>query len=393
VVSSGCQDKGWIKDVNFIAKVTQEEIDTAMADKGLTQLTGLAECDVKLFQIEYESVGVNGEPVDLSAAFSIPVGPGCDGPFPLLADGHGTRTKAGYTEASVENMMLDHAIFTSHGYVSVNVDYVGLGTSDYDYHPFLHRDSEARSMIDGLRAARHMALALGVELSGKVMLKGFSQGGHTAMATQREIEANYLDEFDLVASAPMAGPFELEATFVDAFNTPAIPNSSAGVLFSYTLQSYQNIYGTMYDELSDVALPSSEPIIANGFPGELSVLEFIMSGLLPNDPTLALQADFIDDFVSGVHPMREALAQNEVSDFIPQTPMMLCSSRYDGVVPHFNSEYAQAKFFAGGAQVPLVDVADFIPEIPGQDSGLVHHLSAKPICYATIKNQFFDLLK
>jgi len=225
------------------------------------------------------------------------------------------------------------------------------------------------------------------------MVKGFSQGGHTAMATQREIEANYLDEFDLVASAPMAGPFELEETFVDGLSGPAIENVSAGILFSYALQSYQGVYGNMYTDISEVALPHVAPVIANSFPGQLSILEFIFSGLIPNDPTLALQPEFISDFLDGSHPMRAALAQNEVSDFIPQTPMMLCSSRNDGIVPHFNSVNAQAKFIAGGAQVPLIDVADYIPEIPGQDSGLVHHLSAKPVCYSAIKNQFFDLLK
>lgn len=40
----------------------------------------------------------------------------------------------------------------SQGYVVVSTDYLGLGKSNYSFHPYLHSAAEANAMIDALRA-------------------------------------------------------------------------------------------------------------------------------------------------------------------------------------------------------------------------------------------------
>lgn len=394
--SSGTLNPSKLISYQLIQSNTRQTIDSDMQSRGLTELSGLAECDVKLYQIVYVSEGVNGEPVELSAAVSVPDGLGCEGPYPLLASGHGTRTLSSHTEANVDAIMLDHAFFASHGYVMVNPDYIGLGLSDYDYHPYVHRDTEAQSMIDSILAAQEMSKIedLSIELSGKVMVKGYSQGGHTAMATQRAIEANYLDEINLVATAPMSGPYALEETLLEGMN-PAIPNIGSGSIFSYIIQSYQNVYGNIYTEVSDIFLDDYVDIVSSKFPGDTDIFPLIFSGVFPVQPRDYLQPGFISDFLGNdQHPLRVAARKNEVlDDFTPQTSMVMCASNGDGTVPFYNTTRAQEYFQQQGVNVPVIDVAPFVKVPSGDDPGITHHIQGVPLCYEAVKSQLFDLMK
>ncbi|TWP32708.1 alpha/beta hydrolase, partial [Xylella fastidiosa subsp. fastidiosa] len=78
----------------------------------------------------------------------------------------------------------------------------------------------------------------------KLMLSGFSQGGHTAMATQREIEAHLSNEFSLVASAPISGPYALSQTFLDTWTgrNEVGENNFAIILGTYAIVGMQRTY-------------------------------------------------------------------------------------------------------------------------------------------------------
>lgn len=378
-----------------VASVTQQAIDSAMTEQGLIALSGQADCDVELYRLEYSSLGVEGESVTVSGALSFPSGPGCEGPYPLLAKAHGTTTQEDYIEATVESAAFDHGFFASQGYVVVSPDYLGFGASEYDYHPFLHRDSQAQAMIDALRAARIAVDSLeeNIELSGKVMLAGYSQGGHVVMSAQRAIEASYSDEFNLVASAPMAGPYQLEQTFLSGIN-PAIPNVAAGVFLSYVVESFQNIYGNIYTDLEEVFLPQFTDDITDSFPGERSLTEFLIGGVFPTDPDQFLQNDYLNDFETNRdNAFRVALRDNEVLDFTPKTPTILCGTSEDGAVPYFNTEAAAAYFNNNGVTVPVIDVADQITVIPGLNPGLIHHSLGNRYCYAAVKERLLEPAK
>ncbi len=140
----------------------------------------------------------------------------CAGPFPILAVAHGTQTIRKHRTSDIEADNREIAFFASQGYLVVATDYLGLGDSSYPYHPYLHADSEASAVIDSIRAARQFLRTRDVPVSDAVMLIGYSQGGHAAMAAQREIERNHSSEFRLVASAPLSGPYYIVANFSQA---------------------------------------------------------------------------------------------------------------------------------------------------------------------------------
>ena len=62
------------------------------------------------------------------------------------------------------------AMYASQGYAVVATDYLGYAKSSHIYHPYLHADSEATSVIDSIRAARNAVASQGASLNGKVVM-------------------------------------------------------------------------------------------------------------------------------------------------------------------------------------------------------------------------------
>ncbi|MDB5984489.1 MAG: hypothetical protein JWQ69_5504, partial [Pseudomonas sp.] len=279
------------------------------------------------------------------------------------------------------------------GYAVVATDYLGLGRSDYKFHPYLHADSEASAIVDALRAARRLSSALQTPLSGKVMLAGYSQGGHAAMAAQRAIERDHSDEFNLVASAPMSGPYSLSQTFLDSWSgdTAGGTNTLAPYLLAYTLAGMQGVYGNIYSDPQQVFRQPWAAQLKTGFPGPLNIFEMLDKQTLPSSAQLdqlrqpAFTHAFVDDPKT---PFRQALARNDLLDWTPRTPTMLCGSQRDGVVAFANSQAAEAAFSRRGAPVKLIDVSQRIPQ--DIDGVQVHTRAAAYLCLGAVRQQLFD---
>src|SRR6185312_8644197 len=78
---------------------------------------------------------------------------------------------------------------------------------------------------------------------------GHSQGGQSAVAAQRAIEAQYRGEFDLRGDAPSSGPYALSQTFEDSLRHQS---QDAPILAAYILPGYQKIYGNVYADPTHV---------------------------------------------------------------------------------------------------------------------------------------------
>ncbi|NDC76223.1 esterase, partial [bacterium] len=172
-------------------------------------LTGAAKCDVKVVSLNYNTIGVSGELSNASGVMLVPSGTDCTAPTGLVAYAKGTDVQKPRTLANPADgeTFLLAAMYAAQGYTVVATDYLGFAKSTYSYHPYLHADSEASSVIDSIRAARSAASGVGSTLSGKVMLTGYSQGGHSSMAAHRAIERDNAGEINVVAGAHLAGPY------------------------------------------------------------------------------------------------------------------------------------------------------------------------------------------
>lgn len=171
------------------------------------------------------------------------------------------------------------AMFAAQGYIVVAPNYVGYDASSGSYHPYLNADQQSKDMIDALTAAR---AALGKVLAstttdnGKLFITGFSEGGHVAMATHRAMQAA---GSTVTASAPFSGPYAL-AAFGDAIFFGNVDLGST--LFTPLLTtSYQKAYGNIYTATTDVFEAAYAPTIEGLLPNAMPLDQLVATGKLP----------------------------------------------------------------------------------------------------------------
>ena len=87
---------------------------------------------------------------------------------------------------------------------------------------------------------------------------------------------------------------------------------------------------------------------------------------MPSIPITIMKPDSITSFEeNNDHPLRVALRENDLWDWLPQAPMYLFHGLGDEIIPPENSQLAYDQFIANGAQ----DVhLDYIPESWGGHS-------------------------
>src|SRR5579862_1160221 len=167
--------RGSVISVALVATITKAQMSKGLYGQVIDQIGGSPQCDVLLYGIDYQTVGVNGEAANASEGFFVP-STGCKGPFPLVGYAHGTNLVKEQLISDPSTISKtwtppDQApyvvagIFAAHGYAVAATDYLGLGKSTYPYHPYLHAQSEASAVVDSLRAARNAAAQLSVSLS------------------------------------------------------------------------------------------------------------------------------------------------------------------------------------------------------------------------------------
>ena len=394
------QTRGTIERLFFVTTIGKAEMSKGLFGKVITEIGGAPKCDVKLYAMKYETIGVSGEPADASAAFFVPQAP-CKGPFPLVGYAHGTnpvkeqlitepKTTSATWTAPDQDPIVVAAVFAAHGYAVAATDYLGLGLSSYPYHPYLHADSEASAVIDSMRAARTAAQREHVTLSGKVFLTGHSQGGQSAVASQRAIEAQYSSEFDLRGDAPSSGPYALSHTFRDSLHHQS---QDAPILAAYVLPGYQKVYGNVYTDASQIFKNPYAAHVDTLLPVATYRDEKKLYGkTLPLELSALLQPSFVTSFLSDpANPAyRDAVANDLLGGWVPKAPVYLCGGDKDPEVEFKNARLAYAHFHAHGVNVTLTDVNDLIPSyVPMTD----YHVVVALFCLPLARSQFFDPLK
>ena len=264
----------------------------------------------------------------------------CTAAAGLVAYAKGTDVKKPRTLAnpSDSETFLLAAMYAAQGYAVVATDYLGFAKSAYSYHPYLHAESEASSVIDSIRAARRAATTLSKPLSGKVMVTGYSQGGHASMAAHRAIERDNTSEINLVAGAHLAGPYNLSGGFK---STSAIAGYQ--IFGTYLITAWQKVYGTIYTDANTVFKAPYADGIENLLPHPtLDTNGLIGSGKLPGingeSPAqardLLLRSAFITDSqTNDNNALFLAGKKNDTLGWNPKSKTLLCGGAGDPTVP------------------------------------------------------------
>ena len=394
---------------DLLALAGSNEVAQLLVEEVLTP-----ECTVDVYHLEYQTVDPAGNITPASGALMVPNDSAsqCQGARPIVLYAHGTNPDQAFDIADLEaedngEGLLMAAAFAAEGYVVVAPNYVGYDTSTLDYHPYLNGDQQSKDMIDALTAARSAlptANAPGTTDGGQLFVTGYSQGGYVAMATHRALQEV---EQTVTASAPMSGPYALSA-FGDAIFQGQVTAGSP-VNLTLLITSYQNAYGDIYSDTTEVFEAQYATDIATLLPGTTPVGELEEQGKLPDtalfdssppDPAYAAMTPAtspenlapvfaigfgIDHLLTNefrlaylqdadanpdggfpeltdglppadpAHPLRQALKTNDQRAWTPTSPMLLCAGNADPNVLFLNTELMQ-NYWSTATEVTVLDI-------------------------------------
>ena len=305
---------------------------------------------VEAFSVKYYTENEKGDIILASGAMFVPQNTSI--PF-IMSIQHSTETKRDLVasvspENSTEGII--GLLAASMDYLVLVPDYPGFGASTCT-HPYLHANSIVPSVIDLALVGKKYCTDQEIIFRDDLYLTGFSEGGYVSLLTQKVIEESYQDEFDLIAVAPLSGPYDLKGMFdkiiqEGSYSTPAY--------VAYVLTAYDKIYGwnslesffrapyaSMMPGLFDGTRSWGE--ITNALPVTLHELlhpDFNMYYPLPHENN--------NDFKST--GLVSALNENTQLDWVPKAPVNFFHGDCDDVVFCMNAINAKNAFIANGAQ-------------------------------------------
>ncbi|ASW01735.1 alpha/beta hydrolase family protein [Paraburkholderia aromaticivorans] len=315
------------------------------------------------------------------------------------------------------------AMYAAQGYIVVATNYAGYAGSDLPYHPYLNADQQSADMIDSLQAARLALAELKPDRSagenGKLFVTGYSQGGFVALATHRALQAAGVK---VTASAPGSGPYAL-AAIADALIEGAVNLGStlfATLIVTGYQRAYENIYrrpGDFYDVAYssgiETLLPSEQPLNKLFASGKLPSTQLFSSvpptprfasmtppavppltppvlmplfaagfgkaNLVRNAYRLTLLEDAaanpdgafpnatpaMEPATNPLHPLRQAFKRNDLRNWLPRAPVLLCGGQSDPTVFFFNARIEQAYWQNAKVPAGLTTVLDVDSAVAG----------------------------
>jgi alpha-beta hydrolase superfamily lysophospholipase len=195
-----------------------------------------APANVRAWRVQYWTTGDRNQPIRVTGMVIAPNARSSGGPRRVIAWTHGLigiaqrcTPSAGLSNFTVIPA-LDDVI--RRGYTVVAPDYPGLGSDMV--HPVLVGESEGKSVLDAVRAARDIPEA---DAGPRFAVWGESQGGHAALWTG-QLWQSYAPELKLVGIAAMVPPTNLARNFAEGSDLRA-----RALLTAYTATSWSRYYG------------------------------------------------------------------------------------------------------------------------------------------------------
>ncbi len=332
--------------------------------------------DVDIYKISYNTE-YKGNGIIASGLIGLPK---TTEEVPMISYQHGTITSDSEAPSNFAVNKPETIIATalsSSGLITVIPDYLGFGASASILHPYFVEDLTASSVIDMLKAAQELAEEKNIHFNSKLFLAGYSEGGYATMATHKAFESTSPDGFDLVASFPGAGAYDLiglqETLF--AAETYDDPYYLAYITLAYQLtydfenlltDFFQEPYASLIPELFDHEKSSGE-------------IDAQLTTSIPDllNPAL-LEASFSDPAYSYIG---EAFEENTLTDWTPETRMYMYHGLSDKTVPYQNSVSTYDALIARGASDDIISLTP----LPGD------HISAVTPYVADLLLKLHDL--
>lgn len=311
--------------------------------------TPIANYDVTYYHITYRTT-YEGKPIDTKGLLIVPNGIDsvrlmmyCHGTqLPLKQLGVDKLVPSNYTGSvedfnEIKNMGLS---FGTAGYVVFLPDYIGYGATHGKDHPYVYYPEMFKSNIDGLLAVKAFLALNNFKYNNKLFITGWSQGGGACLSSHKYIQESYNNEFTVLASSGLAGPYNYSGFLDNVFkrrneevNTMIVISWAIYSLnkFSSLKRPTDQIYSyPVFDQISSLFPPSS----------------------IPNE---VLNNYFMSKVIDGSDvEFRQAMKDNSFHEgWLPTGKVFLHHGDSDKIVPYFNSVDAYNGLKAAGSDIKL----------------------------------------
>ncbi len=337
-----------------------------------------ARYNIDMFKVLYNCEHPVHGLIQASAAVALPRDVECAMPLAVYLHGTTFNTEGVPSYQSTEHFL--GAIFSVSGYVTLMPDYLGLGDSEY-MHPYSHAQSTANSGRDLIRAVREMQEDLGFELNDEIVITGYSQGGHGAMALFKSLEEDHKEEFTVTACSPLSGAYSIS----DAQESVMWRPYDYQRYLPYVIEGYRSVYPELAEQFG--AIYKDEYGDLNNFSGNTKqFFDIINQYDLPDIPIEILKDSLIIDYIQNKdHLLKVLMRENNNYDWTPEAPMLVQGCCDDEQVTIENSRLCYDTMVENGVQnLSFVDYCNEYPDIP-----FLGHGECVPFCLVAGK-AFFD---
>ncbi|MDH3652037.1 MAG: T9SS type A sorting domain-containing protein [Saprospiraceae bacterium] len=315
-----------------------------------TRFSFPAQNGIRTHKIMYLTTGIDNLPDTASGLFVLPTDGAIKG---IIAYQHGTTDGPDDVPSNLNGGAALPIAYGGQGFAVCAADYLGLGDSR-GFHPYLHAATEARAGIDMLLASIEVAAAEETFFTN-IFVAGYSQGGHAAMALAQAIQERETDDLWLTAAAPMSGPYDLSGVMTDLVLTDSSYSFVAYMI--YVVMGYQEVYGNLYNDISDIIRPQFLEDVLSFRDDEIGLFELndllieqLVLDFGASIPSKLFSEEFIEAFTNdSTFALNVALKENDTYRWIPDMPMRLFYCTADEQVPFMNSLVAEAYMNENGA--------------------------------------------
>lgn len=338
-----------------LVEATLVDSKTASEIQQLIRLTGrdldpaMFKHDVKIYRVTYSTTYKEAK-IEASGIVVLPITTEASG---MLSLHHGTivqRNQAPSLQDKDSFDMFLYGTIASSGLIAVVPDYIGFGKSKEIFHPYYVEEATATPILDHIKAAKELALKNKVTFNNKLFLAGYSQGGYATLAAHKAIEAGGLEGFQLIASFPAAGAYDLKA-MQDYFFT--LDKYEYPYYIAYLAKAYQSYYGfpNLLTDFFNEPYASRIPMLLDGVNSQSQInaqLTNAIPGLIRSDILANINSDskygYIIDVFTG----------NSLTDWKPLNKVFLYHGDADTTVPFENSVLTYQALLANGASEDIV---------------------------------------
>ena len=244
------------------------------------------------------------------------------------------------------------ALVAGTGHILLAPDYLGLGES-HAIHPYMHVKTTVDTCVDFLKASHALLQQLHQDWPPRLFLMGFSQGGHSTLAVQRELEKLGDPRFNVKAAASVAGAFQLRDISFPQALTGVTP--SHVFYLAYMTNAYTSIYGHPIASVLEKPYAETVPVL---FDGNHEIDEIVAG--LPASPRDLFVPEFLAAYDNGTaHWLLDAISQNDVEDWTPRAPVRLYYGENDVDVLPEEARRGESALKSRGAAVTALSVGPY----------------------------------